>query len=84
MYYFFSLVFLSSDVFFRQVNGVDVTNVPQHVFFNLLRAADKVAKIQILKIPVSKVCCVFFNINLLIIIYNTTKKQLQQAFTNKQ
>jgi len=37
-----------------KVNGVDVTNVPQHVFFNLLRAADKAAKIQIMKIPVSK------------------------------
>ncbi|XP_068753543.1 uncharacterized protein [Montipora capricornis] len=37
-----------------KVEGVDVTNVPQHVFFNLLRAANKVAKIQILKIPVSK------------------------------
>lgn len=37
-----------------KVNGYDVTNVPQHVFFNLLRAADKVAKIQIMKIPVSK------------------------------
>ena len=38
-----------------QVNGFDVTDVPQQMFFDLLRAAEKVAKIQILKIPVSKV-----------------------------
>ena len=38
-----------------QVNGFDVTDVPQQLFFDLLRAAEKVAKIQILKIPVSKV-----------------------------
>ena len=40
-----------------QVNGFDVTDVPQQMFFDLLRAAEKVAKIQILKIPVSKVWC---------------------------
>ena len=39
-----------------QVNGSDVANVPQHVFFNMLRATDRVAKIQIRKIPVPKVC----------------------------
>ena len=39
-----------------QVNGSDVTNVPQHVFLNMLRAADRVAKIQIRKVPVPKVC----------------------------
>ena len=38
-----------------QVNGFDVTDVPQQMFFDLLRAAEKVAKIEILKIPVSKV-----------------------------
>ena len=38
-----------------QVNGFDVTDVPQQMFSDLLRAAEKVAKIQILKIPVSKV-----------------------------
>ena len=38
-----------------QVNGFDVTDVPQQMFFDLLRAAEKVAKIQILKIPISKV-----------------------------
>ena len=38
-----------------QVDGFDVTDVPQQMFFDLLRAAEKVAKIQILKIPVSKV-----------------------------
>lgn len=54
------------------MNGVDVTNVPQHVFFNLLRASDKVAKIQILKIPVSKVCnVIFFFSSLLEIIEGT-------------
>lgn len=37
-----------------KVNGFDVTDVPQQLFFDLLRAAEKVAKIQILKIPVSK------------------------------
>lgn len=37
-----------------KVNGTDVTNVPQHVFFNLLRGADKVAKIHIAKTSVAK------------------------------
>ncbi|XP_074626495.1 uncharacterized protein LOC141884581 isoform X1 [Acropora palmata] len=37
-----------------KVEGVDLSNVPQHVFFNLLRAANKVAKIQVLKIPTAK------------------------------
>lgn len=37
-----------------KVNGSDVSNVPQHVFFNMFRAADRVAKIQIRKIPVPK------------------------------
>jgi len=37
-----------------KVNSCDVTNVPQHVFFNMLRATDRVAKIQIRKIPVLK------------------------------
>lgn len=40
-----------------QVNGYDVKNVPQHVFFNMLRATDRLAKIQIMKIPVAKVGC---------------------------
>ena len=55
--FFLSFMTLPLSRFSPQVNGVDVTNVPQHVFFNLLRAADKAAKIQIMKIPVSKVCC---------------------------
>ena len=38
-----------------QVNGIDVTNVPQHAFFNLLRGADKVVKMQIAKTSVAKV-----------------------------
>lgn len=38
-----------------QVNGIDVTNVPQHTFFNLLRGADKVVKMQIAKTSVAKV-----------------------------
>ncbi|KAL9971400.1 hypothetical protein ACROYT_G023920 [Oculina patagonica] len=37
-----------------KVNGCDVTNVPQHVFFNMLRATDRLAKIQVMKIPVKK------------------------------
>lgn len=37
-----------------KVEGVDLSNVPQHVFYNLLRAANKVAKIQVLKIPTAK------------------------------
>jgi len=37
-----------------KVNGSDVTNVPQHVFLNMLRAANRVAKIQIRKIPAPK------------------------------
>ncbi|KAJ7393586.1 hypothetical protein OS493_006571 [Desmophyllum pertusum] len=45
---------LKSVTYILKVNGFDVTNVPQHVFFNFLRAADKVAKIQIMKIPVAK------------------------------
>ncbi len=43
---------------FPQVNGCDVTNVPQHVFFNMLRATDRLAKIQVMKIPVKKVGCI--------------------------
>ena len=46
---------LEKGLLFPQVNGFDVTDVPQQMFFDLLRAAEKVAKIQILKIPVSKV-----------------------------
>lgn len=38
-----------------QVNGIDVTNVPQHAFFNLLRGADKEVKMQIAKTSVAKV-----------------------------
>lgn len=38
-----------------QVNGIDVTNVPQYAFFNLLRGADKEVKIQIAKTSVAKV-----------------------------
>lgn len=38
-----------------QVNGIDVTNVPQHAFFNLLRGADKEVKMQIAKTSVTKV-----------------------------
>ena len=41
--------------FSPQVNGSDVSNVPQYIFFNMLRAADRFAKIQIRKIPVPKV-----------------------------
>lgn len=37
-----------------KVNGIDVTNVPQHAFFNLLRGADKVVKMQIAKTSVAK------------------------------
>ena len=46
---------LNQELLSPQVNGFDVTDVPQHVFFDLLREADEVAKIQFLKIPVSKV-----------------------------
>ena len=48
-------VLIPERVFPCQVEGVDLSNVPQHVFFNLLRAANKVAKIQVLKIPTAKV-----------------------------
>ena len=44
--------------FMFQVNGCDVTNVPQHVFFNMLRSTDRVAMIQVMKIPVAKVGCI--------------------------
>ena len=32
------------------------------MFFNLLRAADKVGKVQILKIPVTKVGCILISV----------------------
>ena len=54
--YFIFLIQFSVDLCFSpQVNGSDVSNVPQYVFFNMLRATDRVAKIQIRKIPMPKV-----------------------------